>query len=85
MGGLFSSLKDKFNNFKENNFNSNNSGGKNNISVINMPIQGVVPLKSITDSSERLSELYYKYRSLMSQNDDKELLSIIQYLNNYKG
>ena len=86
MGGLFSSLKDKFNNFKENNFNSNNSGGKNNnISVINMPIQGVVPLKSINDSAQRLNELYYKYRSLMSQNDDKELLSIIEYLNNYKG
>jgi len=85
MGGLFNSLKGKLN-FKGNNSNNmENKGELNNVGVINTPIQGVVPLKSLNDSAQRLNELYYKYHSVMSSNDDKELLDIIQYLNNYKG
>ena len=85
MGGLFNSLKGKLN-FKGNNSNNTeNKGELNNVGVINTPIQGVVPLKSLNDSAQRLNELYYKYHSVMSSNDDKELLDIIQYLNNYKG
>ena len=84
MGGLFNSLKGKLN-FKGNNSNNmENKGELNNVGVINTPIQGVVPLKSLNDSAQRLNELYYKYHSVMSSNDDKELLDIIQYLNNYK-
>ena len=85
MGGLFNSLKGKLN-FKGNNSNNTEDKGElNNVGVINTPIQGVVPLKSLNDSAQRLNELYYKYHSVMSSNDDKELLDIIQYLNNYKG
>jgi hypothetical protein len=83
MGGLFSSIKDRFS-FKGN-ILGDNKGENNNMSVINMPIQGVAPLQSIADSAQRLNDLYNKYHSIMSQNDDKELLSIIQYLNNYKS
>ena len=86
MGGLFNSLKGKFN-FKMNNNNNagENKGEINNLNLYNTTVQGVVPLKSIADSGQRLNDLYYKYRSVMSSNDDKELLDIIQYLNNYKG
>jgi hypothetical protein len=83
MGGLFSSIKDRFS-FKGN-ILGDNKGENNNMSVINMPIQGVAPLQSIADSAQRLNDLYNKYHSIMSQNDDKELLNIIQYLNNYKS
>ena len=85
MGELFSSIKDKFN-FKGNNTNSGeNKGEIYSFNVSDQPIQGVIPFQSLTDSAKRLSDLYYKYHSMMSQNEDKEILDIIQYLKNYKG
>ena len=88
VGGFFDSIKDKFGFKGNNNSNNNNTtyykGEINNL-YTNSNIQGVVPLSSLADSSQRLNDLYYKYHSVMSGNDDKELLNIIQYLNNYKG
>ena len=85
MGELFSSIKDKFN-FKGNNTNSGeNKGEIYSFNVSDQLIQGVIPFQSLTDSAKRLSDLYYKYHSMMSQNEDKEILDIIQYLKNYKG
>ena len=85
MGGLFSSIKDKFN-FKGSNTNSGeNKGEVYGLNISDQPIQGVVPFQSLSDSAKRLNDLYYKYHSMMSQSEDKEILDIIQYLNNYKG
>ena len=86
MGGLLSSFKDKFN-FKGNANNpGDNKGQINNLYFMNnTPVQGVVPITSLSNCSERLNDLYHKYHSMMNSNEDKELLDIIQYLNNYKG
>ena len=45
-------------------------------------IQGVNPVKSLADSAQRLNDLYYKYHSMMSITDDKQLLDIIRFLIN---
>ena len=83
MGGFFNSIKGKFG-FKGNNNTMENKGELNSISLENTQIQGVIPLKSLSDSSQRLNDLYYKYNEMMSEEDKKELLNIINYLNNYQ-
>ena len=84
MGGLFSSIKGKLNFKGSNNNNADYKGELNPLSMDNSNIQGVIPVKSLADSAQRLNDLYYKYHSMMSSSDDKQLLDIIQYLNNYK-
>ena len=84
MGGFFNSIKGKFG-FKGNNNAIENKGELNSISLENTQIQGVIPLKSLSDSAQRLNDLYYKYKEMMSGEDNKELLNIINYLNNYQG
>ena len=84
MGGLFSSIKGKLNFKGSNNNNADYKGELNPLSMDNSYIQGVIPVKSLADSAQRLNDLYYKYHSMMSSSDDKQLLDIIQYLNNYK-
>ena len=84
MGGFFNSIKGKFG-FKGNNNAIENKGELNSISLENTQIQGVIPLKSLSDSAQRLNDLYYKYKEIMSGEDNKELLNIINYLNNYQG
>ena len=86
MGGLLSSFKDKFNFKGSSNNPGDNKGQINNLYFMNnTPVQGVVPITSLSNCSERLNDLYHKYHSMMNSNEDKELLDIIQYLNNYKG
>ena len=86
MGGLFSSIKDKLNLKGNSNNPGDNKGQINNLYFMNnTPVQGVVPITSLSNCSERLNDLYHKYHSMMNSNEDKELLDIIQYLNNYKG
>ena len=84
MGGFFNSIKGKFG-FKGNNNAIENKGELNSITLENTQIQGVIPLKSLSDSAQRLNDLYYKYKEMMSGEDNKELLNIINYLNNYQG
>ena len=85
MGGLFNSIKGKLNyKGKNNNNNAEYKGELNKLSLDNSSIQGIIPFKSLADSAQRLNDLYYKYHSMMSSSDDKQLLDIIQYLNNYK-
>ena len=85
MGGLFNSIKGKLNyKGKNNNNNAEYKGELNKLSLDNSSIQGIIPFKSLADSAQRLNDLYYKYHSMMSSRDDKQLLDIIQYLNNYK-
>ena len=84
MGGLFNSIKGKLNFKGNNNNNADYKGELNPLSLDNSSIQGVIPLKSLADSAQRLNDLYYKYHSMMSSSDDKQLFDIIQYLNNYK-
>ena len=85
MGGLFNSIKGKLNYKGKNNNNyAEYKGELNKLSLDNSSIQGIIPFKSLADSAQRLNDLYYKYHSMMSSSDDKQLLDIIQYLNNYK-